>query len=55
MEVLFLAHFYMLPFFGEICKRFGINVGELIYLTGDEIIGLLENTFKLDINGELII
>ena len=48
MEVLFLAHYFMYPFFEEICKRLKIDLGELIYLTGDEISNLLENNYKLD-------
>lgn len=48
MEVLFLAHYYMYPFFEEICKRLKIKLEELIYLTGNEISNLLENNYKLD-------
>jgi phosphohistidine swiveling domain-containing protein len=49
MEVLFLAHFYVLPLLKEIGRRFEITVDELIYLTGEEIVGLLEGTINLDI------
>lgn len=48
MEVLFLAHYFMHPFFEEICNRLKIKPGELIYLTGNEISNLLENNYKLD-------
>ncbi len=49
MEVLFLAHFYVCPLFREIGGRFEITVDELVYLTGEEIIGLLEGTNNVDI------
>ncbi len=49
MEVLFLAHFYACPLFKEIGKRFEITVDELVYLTGEEIIGLLGGTIDVDI------
>lgn len=48
MEVLFLAHFYVYPLLREIGRRFEITVDELIYLTGEEIINLLEGTISLD-------
>lgn len=48
MEVLYLAHYYALPFLKEIGDRFRISVDELIYLTGDEIIRLLKGTIHLD-------
>lgn len=49
MEVLWFAHYYVYPLFEEIGRRFEITVDELIYLTGEEIIGLLEGTISLDI------
>lgn len=49
MEVLFLAHFYAYSLFKEIGKKFEMTVDELIYLTGEEIIGLLEETISVDI------
>lgn len=49
MDVLFLAHFYVYPLFKKISRRFEINVDELIYLTGEEIIGFLEGTINVDI------
>ena len=52
METLYLAHFYAGDFLEEIGNRFGLSLGKLIYLTGDEIVGLLNKTWSLD-NNEL--
>ncbi len=49
MEVLFLAHFYAYPLLKEIGRRFEITIDELVYLTGEEVINLLEGTISLDI------
>ena len=43
LDVLFSVHYYVYPLFQEIGKRFNLSVRELVYLTGEEIVALLEN------------
>lgn len=48
IDIFFLAHFYIYPLLNAIAERFGLEVNELVYLTGDEIVGLLEGGKGVD-------
>ena len=41
-DVFSIAHYQVYPLFGEIGRRFGLKVEELVYLTGEEIVKLVE-------------
>lgn len=50
LDVFFVAHYYIFPLFKEIGIRFGFSVDNLVYLTGDEIKGLLDGSKEIKIN-----
>lgn len=50
LDVFFLAHYYAYPLLKEIGKRSNLKVEELVYLTGDEIINLINNKITITKN-----
>ncbi len=48
LDIFFKAHFLVSPLFKEISQRIGLTVGKIVYLTGDEIIELIEGKKKVD-------
>lgn len=47
-DVFSLAHYYAYPLLEEISRRFNLKVEEIIYLTGEEIVNLLEGKAEVD-------
>ena len=48
LDIFFKAHFLVSPLFKEIGRRMNITVDEVVYLTGDEIVELIEGKKKID-------
>lgn len=46
MDICFKAHYFAYPLLEAIAKRFKLSVGELVYLTGYEIVDLLKENAK---------